>query len=131
MIARFPTRSEKRMASDEGVPAIPDILCLLLSSQASHSPLQTTHAVLCNPESRFFCPTPTDVKWACGYKNFQVLLSCLLRLPPAISDFLKGELKGHFGPTFERVPSVLELQKLIELAWESGFDRVHCICTKI
>lgn len=117
------------MDAVEGVPAIPDILCLLLANEQIQSPLQTTHALLCNPEARFFTPTPADIKWACGYKNFQVMLSCLLGLPEDVSGYLKTRLRetlgGSLGPG--GVPSISQLQILIEHAWGAGFDVVGCL----
>ena len=121
-------RHPSKMDAMEGIPAIPDILCLLLANEHIQSPLQTTHALLCNPEARYFSPTPADVKWACGYKNFQVMVSCILSLPDEVSGYLKTRLReslgGSLGPN--GVPSISQLQKLIEHAWSAGFDIVRC-----
>jgi hypothetical protein len=117
------------MDSVEGIPAIPDILCILLANEQIQSRMQTSHALLCNPEARYFSPTPADVKWACGYKNFQVMLSCLLGLPEDVSGYLKTRLRESLGGSVGlngHVPSISQLQKLIEIAWAAGFDVVRC-----
>ncbi|XP_038598024.1 zinc finger-containing ubiquitin peptidase 1 [Tachyglossus aculeatus] len=52
-----------------------------------------------------------DKGWGCGYRNFQMLLSSLLR-----NDAYKDCLKDM------SVPCIPKLQSMIEDAWEEGFD---------
>ncbi|KAM5263453.1 zinc finger-containing ubiquitin peptidase 1 isoform 2-T2 [Ctenodactylus gundi] len=52
-----------------------------------------------------------DKGWGCGYRNFQMLLSSLLR-NDAYDDCLKGM----------SVPCIPKIQSMIEDAWKEGFD---------
>uniref|UniRef100_A0A8D0HFP7 Zinc finger-containing ubiquitin peptidase 1 n=1 Tax=Sphenodon punctatus TaxID=8508 RepID=A0A8D0HFP7_SPHPU len=53
-----------------------------------------------------------DRGWGCGYRNFQMLLSSLLR-NGTFNDCLKG---------INAIPCIPKLQSLIEDAWKEGFD---------
>lgn len=58
-----------------------------------------------------YCSSEGDRGWGCGYRNFQMLLSSLLRLEEyktVISDM--------------PVPSIPRIQALIEEAWVKGLD---------
>uniref|UniRef100_A0A8C4R3Z3 Zinc finger containing ubiquitin peptidase 1 n=1 Tax=Eptatretus burgeri TaxID=7764 RepID=A0A8C4R3Z3_EPTBU len=61
-------------------------------------------------ETSHYRAGPGDVGWGCGYRNLQMLLSCLARLQQF--DFLGGL----------QVPSLPRLQELVEEAWTKGFD---------
>lgn len=55
-------------------------------------------------------------KWSCGYRNVQMLMSCLLPyMDPVLHPYcaLVGDAK---------VPSLLRIQEQLEMAWSSGFD---------
>nr|XP_045015517.1 zinc finger-containing ubiquitin peptidase 1 isoform X2 [Jaculus jaculus] len=52
-----------------------------------------------------------DKGWGCGYRNFQMLLSSLLK-NDAYDDCLKGM----------SVPCIPKIQSMIENAWKEGFD---------
>ncbi|XP_047715261.1 zinc finger-containing ubiquitin peptidase 1 isoform X2 [Prionailurus viverrinus] len=52
-----------------------------------------------------------DKGWGCGYRNFQMLLSSLLR-NDAYDDCLKGM----------SIPCIPKIQSMIEDAWKEGFD---------
>jgi hypothetical protein len=71
---------------------------------------------LCRPGCDHMSSTWLDQGWACGYKNFQMLLSSL-RHDPQYST----QLFGHDATNYD-IPSVSHLQKLIEKAWTAGFD---------
>lgn len=58
--------------------------------------------VTCKPSTQLFNTTQRDRGWACGYRNCQMLLSSLHIL--------------------NSVPSVGELQRMLELAWQAGYD---------
>lgn len=58
-----------------------------------------------------YCSSEGDKGWGCGYRNFQMLLSSLLRLEDytaVLSDMA--------------VPSIPRVQALIEAAWGEGLD---------
>ncbi|CAF0924478.1 unnamed protein product [Adineta ricciae] len=71
---------------------------------------------LCRPGCDHMSSTWLDQGWACGYKNFQMLLSSL-RLDPQYSTHLFGQQVAN-----QEIPSVSHLQRLIEQAWAAGFD---------
>ena len=56
-----------------------------------------------------------DKGWGCGYRNLQMLLSCLLKTQP-YAPLLAG-LSASGG-----MPSISRLQELIEAAWARGLD---------
>ncbi|CAF0817583.1 unnamed protein product [Rotaria sp. Silwood1] len=74
---------------------------------------------LCRPGCDHVSATWLDQGWACGYKNFQMLLSSL-RHDPQYSMHLFGH--EAVNQTNRDIPSVSYLQKLIETAWTAGFD---------
>lgn len=72
---------------------------------------------LCRPACDHFSATWLDQGWACGYKNFQMLLSSLSNDPKYCE-----RLFGHPPKSNAVIPSVSHLQSLIERAWNAGFD---------
>ncbi|XP_010883467.2 zinc finger-containing ubiquitin peptidase 1 isoform X1 [Esox lucius] len=58
-----------------------------------------------------FCSSDGDKGWGCGYRNFQMLLSSLHRMEPYKNGISEGS-----------VPSVPQVQALIEGAWREGLD---------
>ncbi|CAF3397569.1 unnamed protein product [Rotaria socialis] len=74
---------------------------------------------LCRPGCDHISATWLDQGWACGYKNFQMLLSSL-RSDPQYSMHLFGHDVSN--QVNRDIPSVSFLQKLIEKAWTAGFD---------
>ncbi|XP_061839095.1 zinc finger-containing ubiquitin peptidase 1 isoform X2 [Nerophis lumbriciformis] len=58
-----------------------------------------------------YCSSTGDKGWGCGYRNFQMLLSSLLRIE-------------MYAPSFpdKVVPSIPHVQGLIEEAWRAGLD---------
>ncbi len=60
-----------------------------------------------------------DRGWGCGYRNLQMLLSCLGAHEPYASVLRRAgaALTGGAG-----VPSIPRLQGMIEAAWAAGFD---------
>ncbi|XP_019393496.1 PREDICTED: zinc finger with UFM1-specific peptidase domain protein isoform X2 [Crocodylus porosus] len=53
-----------------------------------------------------------DRGWGCGYRNFQMLLSSLLK-----NDVYNDCLQDH-----TLIPSIPKIQSMIEDAWKEGFD---------
>uniref|UniRef100_W5NKK3 Zinc finger-containing ubiquitin peptidase 1 n=1 Tax=Lepisosteus oculatus TaxID=7918 RepID=W5NKK3_LEPOC len=70
----------------------------------------TVHVWLC-AETDHFHSSAGDKGWGCGYRNFQMLLSCLLKM-----DLYKDCLKCGAVPCIPRV------QAMIEDAWREGAD---------
>ncbi|KAJ2248980.1 hypothetical protein GGH97_001521 [Coemansia sp. RSA 475] len=68
----------------------------------------TPSAVLCTKQTQLYSTT-RDRGWACGYRNCQMLLSSLIPLP-----------------ILNTVPQVIELQQMLEQAWNAGFDPDGC-----
>jgi hypothetical protein len=71
---------------------------------------------VCRPGCDHVSATWLDQGWACGYKNFQMLLSSLACDPCYSTHLFSSDRSNH------DVPSVSYLQKLIEKAWSAGFD---------
>ncbi|KAJ1852885.1 hypothetical protein LPJ73_002743 [Coemansia sp. RSA 2703] len=71
--------------------------------------------ILGNPDTQHFGTTLIDRGWACGYRNCQMLISGL------ISDSGRVNVNSRF-PEDRTVPSVRQLQEMLELAWRDGFD---------
>ncbi|KAJ1948858.1 hypothetical protein FBU59_001402 [Linderina macrospora] len=68
-------------------------------------------AVLCNAATQLFNSTAMDCTYSCGYRNCQMLLSAVIAQP------------SHPNHGITEIPSVRELQELLESAWRQGFDR--------
>ncbi|KAJ5081398.1 hypothetical protein NUU61_009662 [Penicillium alfredii] len=69
-------------------------------------------AFLCSPKVRHICKMPREGGF-CGYRNIQMLVSYLKKThSPGHENF------ANKGPT------ILELQEMIELAWDMGFNSV-------
>jgi len=64
-----------------------------------------------------------DKGWGCGYRNLQMLLSCLL-YTSQYRDILAEKIL--FNKNNVTMPSISKLQKIIEDAWHQGFDRMGC-----
>ncbi|KAM9724477.1 zinc finger-containing ubiquitin peptidase 1 [Menidia menidia] len=62
-------------------------------------------------ETDHYCSSAGDKGWGCGYRNFQMLLSSLHR-----TDTYFSLLQG------KAVPSVPQVQSMIEEAWKEGLD---------
>uniref|UniRef100_A0AAY5F1G5 Zinc finger-containing ubiquitin peptidase 1 n=1 Tax=Electrophorus electricus TaxID=8005 RepID=A0AAY5F1G5_ELEEL len=66
-----------------------------------------THVWLC-ADTDHYSTSAGDRGWGCGYRNFQMLLSSLQRM----------DLTSHLGS----IPSIPQVQALIEAAWAEGVD---------
>ncbi|XP_045082099.1 zinc finger-containing ubiquitin peptidase 1-like isoform X2 [Coregonus clupeaformis] len=62
-------------------------------------------------ETDHYCSSEGDKGWGCGYRNFQMLLSSLQRMEPYTTCLSEGS-----------VPSIPQVQVLIEGAWREGLD---------
>ncbi|XP_029927370.1 zinc finger-containing ubiquitin peptidase 1 isoform X2 [Myripristis murdjan] len=68
------------------------------------------HVWLC-AETDHYCSSEGDKGWGCGYRNFQMLLSSLHRI----------EAFARCLPE-KAVPSIPQVQSMIEAAWKEGLD---------
>jgi len=64
-----------------------------------------------------------DKGWGCGYRNLQMLLSCLFR-QQGYKEVLSRSLSLNINKL--SMPSISKLQRTIEAAWQAGFDRMGC-----
>ncbi|CAJ1061493.1 zinc finger-containing ubiquitin peptidase 1 [Xyrichtys novacula] len=62
-------------------------------------------------ETDHFCSSTGDKGWGCGYRNFQMILSSLHRI-------------DTYAPVLQErtVPSIPQVQRMIEEAWREGMD---------
>jgi hypothetical protein len=84
----------------------------LLASLSSQDPT-VTRAYFCRPEVQHICKVRGEGGF-CGYRNIQMLIS-----------FLRESVApGEYGSDlFKRgIPNILELQDMIELAWDIGYS---------
>ncbi|GAA5879309.1 hypothetical protein JCM16303_003161 [Sporobolomyces ruberrimus] len=70
-----------------------------------------------------------DWGWGCGYKNLQMILSSCRHLPQYESLFQELTNSNHSasssgvgGAGRFPLPTILEIQKIIEKAWSTGYD---------
>ncbi|XP_051880218.1 zinc finger-containing ubiquitin peptidase 1 isoform X2 [Pristis pectinata] len=68
------------------------------------------HVYLC-AETDHYHSSAGDKGWGCGYRNFQMLLSSLMKMEP-----YKGNLHDLV------IPCIPKIQTMIEEAWKDGFD---------
>ncbi|XP_055386034.1 zinc finger-containing ubiquitin peptidase 1-like [Condylostylus longicornis] len=61
-----------------------------------------------------------DKGWGCGYRNLQMLLSSLLQNTTYNEAIYSAW--GNHGPSRTAMPSISRLQKMVEAAWNQGFD---------
>ena len=96
---------------------------LLLQRAVSH-PSEQSVSRLCTPLVNFRSSEPFDLSFGCGYRNFQMLLSCLVNAssPDDVPLFLGQKLQAYFG--LKQMPDIQEIQDVIEMAWADGFDKV-------
>lgn len=71
---------------------------------------------LCSPCDHF-AASYGDKGWGCGYRNLQMLLSCLAQNPTYEQVLFNGRAM---------IPSIPKIQRLIEAAWQKGFDLQGC-----
>lgn len=78
--------------------------------------------------------TVEDLGWGCGYRNIQMMISCLLTHPLYSDHVMSGEtvwvysylfyyiigITQYIIIVFCGIPTILELQKTIEKAWKEG-----------
>lgn len=92
---------------------IPKICNAILKSYKKSWPRDLIQVYVCSPLD-FHAQT---MNWDCGYRNMQTMLSSYLNNDSEARDQL-------FSTEILGIPTLLELQKKIEKAWEKGFDQI-------
>ncbi|GAA5837453.1 hypothetical protein JCM3766R1_000447 [Sporobolomyces carnicolor] len=115
-------RTKHQVKGTRGLlPVIRDALSS--SNRSSHG--KTLVAYLANDQVEHIGTKFGDWGWGCGYKNLQMILSSAIHLPQyaALSRQL-ASLDGTDGSRTDEVPipTIPELQAIIESAWSQGFD---------
>lgn len=142
-----PYAYEKRMPSQlrrlletrdlNHISQAPKIIPMLTTLCAADATLEK--AYLCHPSVRYittirgFLGATGEGNWACGYRNLQMLLGYLLATEkPIVTNGARVNVDKdgtHKQEIFERkremcdeVPTVLQLQEMIEQAWDTGLN---------
>lgn len=92
--------------SAENAPTLIPALASLLAHDDS-----IEKAYLCHPSVRYIGKIKSEGNHFCGYRNIQMLMTYLMDIRPDPLPRLKG-----------RIPSVLELQDMIEEGWARGMN---------
>ncbi|KIL69587.1 hypothetical protein M378DRAFT_7433 [Amanita muscaria Koide BX008] len=82
----------------------------------SHSRGSTYRAALCHSSTVHVRRDVWDSNWGCGYRNYLMVCSALL-CQQAQPEYYPLIINGS------RTPGVRSLQRLIQEAWEAGFDQ--------
>ena len=74
---------------------------------------------LCDDVTHF--PTTEDRGWGCGYRNMQMLWSSIRRdaIFEEVLDQRQQQMQQGWA---SEIPSIEDLQRLLETAWSEGFD---------
>ncbi len=83
-------------------------------SNLSASSVGVTKSYVCSNVDHF-ASSYGDKGWGCGYRNAQMMISSLLHNPN-----YNEALKTAIGS--DSMPSISRLQKMVETAWQAGFD---------
>jgi hypothetical protein len=117
-----------RSGEDDGASRTPKITSILRGlSQAGQGVAETLLA----SRTDHYASTFGDKGWGCGFRNLQMLLSCLLHSTQHRDAVLGGVLGNRNLAAAGRgagpgLPSIPRLQAVIEEAWRAGFDRAGC-----
>lgn len=96
-------------------------------SQASSNVINTW---MCSTVDHY-ASTYGDKGWGCGYRNCQMLFSCLVKhngyndLLYKAWSLIGGNSSSNFNgdnPSRSALPSISRIQRMIEFAWSQGFD---------
>ncbi|GCC36181.1 zinc finger-containing ubiquitin peptidase 1 isoform X1 [Chiloscyllium punctatum] len=85
-------------------------LIKMLNDYYQKNGAEIRHVFLC-AETDHYHASLGDKGWGCGYRNFQMLLSSLLKM-----EGYKRDLHGI------AIPCIPKIQSMIEEAWKDGFD---------
>ncbi|CAC27073.1 hypothetical protein [Guillardia theta] len=92
---------------------IPKICNAVLKSYQNSWPRDLLKIYTCSPLD-FHAQT---MNWDCGYRNMQTMLSSYLNHDSSVRDQL-------FSSGIITIPTLKELQRLIERAWTKGYDQI-------
>jgi hypothetical protein len=92
---------------------IPKICNAVLKAYQDSWPRDVICVFICSPLD-FHAQT---MNWDCGYRNMQSMLSSYLNHDSVVRDQL-------FSRGIITIPTLKELQKIIENAWKKGYDRI-------
>ncbi|KDE06275.1 hypothetical protein MVLG_03434 [Microbotryum lychnidis-dioicae p1A1 Lamole] len=106
-----PRLLDGRDSEPEGIPGLVVVIASIVEmAPRKLSPMWTT--LLGDQHTQYIRGRGTDLVWSCGYRNTQMLFSSLRHLPEYNTS--------ASGPS--PIPSILELQGVIEDAWKAGHD---------
>lgn len=108
---RMPARLHKLLEENdrknaENAPALVPVLARMIEKDDA---IRT--AYLCHESIRYISKIKGEGNTFCGYRNIQMLFSYFQGAPP-------GGCEQFEGP----IPSVLDLQNMIEQAWDKGIN---------
>lgn len=101
------------MSSIYNAIVIPKICNAILASYQNSWPRDLVEVYVCSPLD-FHAQT---MNWDCGYRNMQTMISSYLNHDSNVRDQL-------FSSGILTIPSLADLQKNIEKAWQKGFDQI-------
>lgn len=103
---------EDQKSAESAPNAVPALISLLEHDESVEK------AYLCHPSVRYIGKIKGEGNNFCGYRNIQMLITSLRDLRPDPLEKLKGQ-----------IPSVLELQNMIEDGWAKGMNDYGLIQT--
>ena len=102
-------------ASSTGIMNIIPKTRLLL--EASRAQGVTRQAFLADPSVMLYQSDKTDRAWGCGYRNLQMMLSYVVN-----TGVTRLDQPSPASGTPTTIPTITELQRQLEYAWQCGFD---------
>ncbi|GAA6009831.1 hypothetical protein JCM11491_000831 [Sporobolomyces phaffii] len=117
-------------AEVKGTPRILPILRQALAKSHASPHGRTLVAYLATEHVEHIGTRLGDWGWGCGYKNLQMLISSARHLPQyrqlfATRTLIESPREVEHDPSIPAgipVPTILELQEIIQAAWSLGFD---------
>ncbi|KAF9990317.1 hypothetical protein BGZ75_002631 [Mortierella antarctica] len=77
----------------------------------------TRQAYLADPSVMLYQSDKTDRAWGCGYRNLQMMLSYVVN-----QGVTRQEDRSSASSPTTTIPTINELQRQLEYAWQRGFD---------
>ncbi|XP_063244305.1 zinc finger-containing ubiquitin peptidase 1-like isoform X2 [Bacillus rossius redtenbacheri] len=107
-------RAAENLGVDDGSTRTPAVMQLIATASQA-DPGVAYHFLSSSVDH--FATDFGDRGWGCGYRNCQMLLSSM-----CWDERLARQLAGYWQVSYGHMPSVTHLQRLVETAWELGFD---------
>ncbi|KAK2710877.1 zinc finger-containing ubiquitin peptidase 1-like isoform X2 [Artemia franciscana] len=121
----------ERLGIDDGHSCTKRI-CSVITSFNEKAKNNSTWVTYLANETSHFATTYGDTGWGCGYRNIQMLLTCLVSNPDykscveGLCQVSRQDSQENwlFSSSHEGmdIPSVSRIQSFIEKAWKAGFD---------